>query len=183
MLLAHGPDGALYVVDMYRAVIEHPDFMPPELKDRPDLTLGKDRGPHLAHRSQGARDGGDATAAESRRDGGPRAAAGPPRRLAAHHGPAVAAGAPGPRRRRAAAPALHQLGSAAGPCSCRLAAGGVERSGRRPCGPAASRRAACACASRHWSCASVGCRPPRRSRRKLWHWRRMPTLVCATRPP
>jgi putative membrane-bound dehydrogenase-like protein len=42
--LAHGPDGALYVVDMYRAVIEHPDYMPPELKRRPDLTLGKDRG-------------------------------------------------------------------------------------------------------------------------------------------
>ena len=27
----------MYVVDMYRAVIEHPDFMPPELKNRPDL--------------------------------------------------------------------------------------------------------------------------------------------------
>ena len=42
--LFHGPDGALYVVDMYRAVIEHPQFMPPELKNRPDLLLGKDRG-------------------------------------------------------------------------------------------------------------------------------------------
>ena len=42
--LAHGPDGALYVVDMYRAVIEHPDFMPEELKTRPDLLLGTDRG-------------------------------------------------------------------------------------------------------------------------------------------
>lgn len=42
--LAHGPDGALYVVDMYRAVIEHPDFMPVELKKRPDLLLGKDKG-------------------------------------------------------------------------------------------------------------------------------------------
>jgi putative membrane-bound dehydrogenase-like protein len=42
--LAHGPDGALYVVDMYRAVIEHPDFMPTELKTRPDLRLGNDRG-------------------------------------------------------------------------------------------------------------------------------------------
>jgi putative membrane-bound dehydrogenase-like protein len=42
--LADGPDGALYVVDMYRAVIEHPEWMPPELKRRPDLTLGKDRG-------------------------------------------------------------------------------------------------------------------------------------------
>lgn len=39
-----GPGGALYVVDMYRAVIEHPQFMPAELKDRPDLFLGMDRG-------------------------------------------------------------------------------------------------------------------------------------------
>jgi putative membrane-bound dehydrogenase-like protein len=42
--LFNGPDGALYVVDMYRAVIEHPDFMPDELKKRPDLPLGMDRG-------------------------------------------------------------------------------------------------------------------------------------------
>lgn len=39
-----GPDGALYVCDMYRAVIEHPEYMPEELKTRPDLTLGNDRG-------------------------------------------------------------------------------------------------------------------------------------------
>ncbi len=44
VFMADGPDGALYVVDMYRAVIEHPDFMPPELKHRPDLTFGKHRG-------------------------------------------------------------------------------------------------------------------------------------------
>jgi len=42
--LTTGPDGALYVVDMYRAVIEHPQFMPDELKQRPDLLLGADRG-------------------------------------------------------------------------------------------------------------------------------------------
>ncbi|MEW4488024.1 PVC-type heme-binding CxxCH protein [Thalassoglobus sp. JC818] len=42
--LALGPDESLYVVDMYRAVIEHPQFMPEELKDRPDLVLGRDRG-------------------------------------------------------------------------------------------------------------------------------------------
>lgn len=42
--LASGPDGALYVVDMYRAVIEHPQFMPIELKTRPDLRWGDDRG-------------------------------------------------------------------------------------------------------------------------------------------
>ena len=42
--LGHGPDGALYIVDMYRAVIEHPQFMPDELKNRADLLDGTDRG-------------------------------------------------------------------------------------------------------------------------------------------
>jgi putative membrane-bound dehydrogenase-like protein len=41
---AMGPDGALYIVDMYRAVIEHPEYMPTELKNRPDLSLGAERG-------------------------------------------------------------------------------------------------------------------------------------------
>jgi putative membrane-bound dehydrogenase-like protein len=44
VFLTHGPEGAIYVVDMYRAVIEHPEFMPPELKNRPDLWAGKDKG-------------------------------------------------------------------------------------------------------------------------------------------
>jgi putative heme-binding domain-containing protein len=39
-----GPDGALYIVDMYRAVIEHPQFMPGELQHRADLRWGDDRG-------------------------------------------------------------------------------------------------------------------------------------------
>lgn len=42
--LEQGPDGALYVVDMYRAVIEHPDWVPEELKRRPDERWGDDRG-------------------------------------------------------------------------------------------------------------------------------------------
>ncbi|NOY43122.1 MAG: c-type cytochrome [Planctomycetes bacterium] len=42
--LKHGPDGALYMVDMYRAVIEHPQFMPEELRKRPDLRDGDNRG-------------------------------------------------------------------------------------------------------------------------------------------
>ncbi|HEY1068100.1 MAG TPA: HEAT repeat domain-containing protein, partial [Pirellulales bacterium] len=42
--LAQAPDGSLLLVDMYRAVIEHPEFMPPELKNRPDLMLGAERG-------------------------------------------------------------------------------------------------------------------------------------------
>ncbi|QDV69369.1 Cytochrome c [Rosistilla carotiformis] len=42
--LNSGPDGALYVVDMYRAVIEHPQFVPEELKNRPDQRWGTDKG-------------------------------------------------------------------------------------------------------------------------------------------
>jgi putative heme-binding domain-containing protein len=41
-----GPDGALYVVDMYRYMIEHPDWLPKEGKDdfRPFYRTGHDRG-------------------------------------------------------------------------------------------------------------------------------------------
>ncbi len=42
--LAQGPDGCLYVVDMMRAVIEHPDWMPEELKTRADMRWGTSRG-------------------------------------------------------------------------------------------------------------------------------------------
>ncbi len=42
--LVNGPDGALYVVDMYRAVIEHPEWVPDELKHRPDERDGSDKG-------------------------------------------------------------------------------------------------------------------------------------------
>jgi putative membrane-bound dehydrogenase-like protein len=42
--LATGPDGALYVVDYYRAVVEHPKWIPPEIQKRLDLRAGADRG-------------------------------------------------------------------------------------------------------------------------------------------
>lgn len=42
--LANGPDGALYIVDMYRAVIEHPQWVPVELKNRKDMLFGNDLG-------------------------------------------------------------------------------------------------------------------------------------------
>ncbi len=41
---ANGPDGALYILDMYREVIEHPKSLPPMLKKHLDLTSGSDRG-------------------------------------------------------------------------------------------------------------------------------------------
>ena len=39
-----GPDGALYVMDFYRLVIEHPEWMSTEAQNSPDLTKGIDRG-------------------------------------------------------------------------------------------------------------------------------------------
>jgi len=41
---ANGPDGALYVCDMYRECIEHPWSIPPAIKAHLDLTSGKERG-------------------------------------------------------------------------------------------------------------------------------------------
>ncbi len=40
----NGPDGTLYVLDMYREVIEHPASLPPIIKRHLDLTSGRDRG-------------------------------------------------------------------------------------------------------------------------------------------
>ncbi|MBW3595956.1 MAG: c-type cytochrome [Planctomycetes bacterium] len=41
---ANAPDGTLYVLDMYREVIEHPKSLPPIIKQHLDLTSGRDRG-------------------------------------------------------------------------------------------------------------------------------------------
>src|SRR5258707_7454598 len=39
-----GPDGALWIADMYRAVIEHPQWIPKDWQDRLDLRAGHDKG-------------------------------------------------------------------------------------------------------------------------------------------
>src|SRR6185369_1236886 len=39
-----GPDGALYVADMYRLVIEHPEWIPDDVKQHLDLRAGHDKG-------------------------------------------------------------------------------------------------------------------------------------------
>ena len=44
VFLASGPDGALYVADMYRKVIEHPDYLPEEIRKRTDFETGKAMG-------------------------------------------------------------------------------------------------------------------------------------------
>ena len=42
--IMEGPGGEIYIVDMYRAVIEHPDWVPKELKERPDQRYGDRHG-------------------------------------------------------------------------------------------------------------------------------------------
>jgi putative heme-binding domain-containing protein len=39
-----GPDGALYIADMYRFVLEHPEWISPEMQARLDLRAGADKG-------------------------------------------------------------------------------------------------------------------------------------------
>ena len=39
-----GPDGALWVADMYRAVIEHPEWIPAAMQKRIDLRAGSQEG-------------------------------------------------------------------------------------------------------------------------------------------
>ncbi len=44
VFLARGPDGALYVADMYRRVIEHPDYLPEEVRKHTDFESGRSFG-------------------------------------------------------------------------------------------------------------------------------------------
>lgn len=39
-----GPDGSIYVIDMHRQVIEHPEWIPDEIEKTLDLNAGKDKG-------------------------------------------------------------------------------------------------------------------------------------------
>ena len=43
-MLAAGPDGALWVADMYRQTIEHPEWIPLEIQKQIDLRAGSDMG-------------------------------------------------------------------------------------------------------------------------------------------
>ena len=42
--LEQGPDGNLYLIDMQRAVIEHPDYIPDKIRHRYSIRGGQDRG-------------------------------------------------------------------------------------------------------------------------------------------
>ncbi len=44
VFLARGNEGALYIADMYRMVIEHPDYLPEEVRKHTDFETGKTQG-------------------------------------------------------------------------------------------------------------------------------------------
>jgi len=44
VFLARGPEGAMYIADMYRKVIEHPDYLPEEVRKHTDFETGKTMG-------------------------------------------------------------------------------------------------------------------------------------------
>lgn len=44
VFIADGPDGALYIADMYRKVIEHPAYVPEAARARMDWQSGRDKG-------------------------------------------------------------------------------------------------------------------------------------------
>jgi putative membrane-bound dehydrogenase-like protein len=44
VFLAGGPDGALYICDMHRKTIEHPDYLPAEIRKHTDFESGRNTG-------------------------------------------------------------------------------------------------------------------------------------------
>ena len=54
VFLANGPDGSLYVCDMYRKTIEHPQYLPEEIRKRTDFDSGRGMGRIYRVRKTGA---------------------------------------------------------------------------------------------------------------------------------
>ncbi|MBM3845292.1 MAG: c-type cytochrome [Verrucomicrobia bacterium] len=50
-----GPDGSLYICDMYRQFIEHPEWIPEDIRSRYNMRAGEDRGRIYRVRPKGAR--------------------------------------------------------------------------------------------------------------------------------
>ena len=131
-MLKTGPDGALWVADMYRAVIEHPEWIPDDWEKRLDLRAGSDQG-RIYRVYPGRQEAPADPPARPARHRRPRRRARQPERLAARHGPAAAA-APGRPAAVGAAPR-------AGRARRRGPRRGCRRSGRSQTSAALTRRA------------------------------------------
>ena len=93
---ANGPDGCLYVIDMYRELIEGADVPAAGHPQAPGRRQRHRSRPHLSHRA-GRVQAAEAAAAGQGHDGGTGGAAGTSQRLAPRHGLAPALPAAGPR--------------------------------------------------------------------------------------
>lgn len=60
VFLCNGPDGALYLCDMYRKTIEHPTYLPPEVAAVTDFDSGKQYGRIYRIVTENARSAGEA---------------------------------------------------------------------------------------------------------------------------
>ena len=96
--MANGPDGCLWVIDMYRELIEGAAFLPPVDSQAHGRRQWRGPRPHLAHRARRAQ--AEHAQAEQGNDRRAGRAAGTPERLAPRYGVAVALPAAGPVRRR-----------------------------------------------------------------------------------
>ena len=98
--LATGPDGALYVVDMYRELVEHPQFVPESVRGSVEFRRWHDRGRIWRVRPRiGSTAAGQESSPERRRHTGARRPARPSERVVARDRPAAARRAAGSGRR------------------------------------------------------------------------------------
>ena len=134
-MLRTGPDGALWVCDMYRAVIEHPEWIPKDWQARLDLRAGHERGRLYRVFPVGVDAPADPPAGRARH-GRPGCRARQPRRLAARHGAADARAGQRQVRRPAAGEAGAGVEEPAGPPARPLHAGRAWRAGAGPAGVA-----------------------------------------------
>ena len=96
---ANGPDGALYIVDMYRKIIDHPQYVPGSRAARCSTSKREGAGPDLSRSSLSnwkSRQEDDRPGADER--GRTVADARTSERLVARNGAASARGAPRPKR-------------------------------------------------------------------------------------
>lgn len=68
VFLCNGPDGALYLCDMYRKTIEHPTYLPPEVAAVTDFDSGKQQGRIFRIVAEDAPSAGEALAAARFKD-------------------------------------------------------------------------------------------------------------------
>ena len=130
-MLKTGPDGALWIADMYRAVIEHPEWIPDDWEKRLDLRAGSEQG-RIYRVYPGRQEAAADPAARPARYGRAGRRARQPQRLAARHGPAAALAPARPGRDRAASQARARR-----PSGPRRAS---RRSGRWPISAASTSR-------------------------------------------